>query len=234
MTRILLALKEPLLRLGIEAALDQAAECMVVGMATNAADLREQIDACQPDVVILDKTLEQSEPGSMCTLRETFPQVRIIVYVPHGQDECVLRSTLAKNPSVFPREALQKLDCCLVSLRSCARGCVPKDTTARQLVNTIQAVMAGEIAAGPWVGADFTARPAKTGHITPREMEVMRHVARGLSNKAIARRLGMREQTVKNHLSRIARKLGRRTRLELALFAIQHNIVGLISEGAAD
>lgn len=230
MIRVLLALRDQLTALGLQAALDRAEGFEVVGVAHTLEDAKSLVKSLNPDVMVLGKQLEQVEPDAMCTLREHFPQLKVLVYVPHGQDECVLRSAVTSDAQVFPRKALQEIDCCLVSLQACARGCVPRDATPEQLANSIRAVVAGEIAAGPWISSHFEAKDSERGSITHKEIEILRFVAQGLSNKAIARRLDVREQTVKNHLFRIARKLGRRTRLELALFAIQNHVADVSTE----
>lgn len=90
----------------------------------------------------------------------------------------------------------------------------------------------GEIAAAPWLAAVLNQesgrsrrpRPAGDQPVTARELEVISLVAEGLSNKEVARRLGIREQTVKNHLVQISKKLGVSSRLEIGLEAVRHHV----------
>jgi DNA-binding NarL/FixJ family response regulator len=94
-------------------------------------------------------------------------------------------------------------------------------------------VASGEIAAGPWLDAIVQARANEApsfsqdgpNRISARELEIITLVARGLENKEIAQHLGIREQTVKNHLGRVMRKVGVRNRQELALFAVKQHLV---------
>ncbi len=123
-------------------------------------------------------------------------------------------------------------ECCLLALRSSARGCAPKVGDPERLLAAIRTVAAGEVAAGPWLDAlvlQSGSEPAytETGRrrISARELDVITLVARGLENKEIARQLGIREQTVKNHLGRVMKKLGLRNRQELAVFAVKQHLV---------
>ena len=114
------------------------------------------------------------------------------------------------------------------------RGIVAKESAIELLVRAIRAVHAGEYWVGREVVADLVQaigrRETRDGGrrpfgLTPRELEIVRLVAAGMSNKDVAERCSLREDTVKHHLSSIFDKTGVSTRLELALFALHNSLV---------
>src|SRR5215813_8602680 len=123
------------------------------------------------------------------------------------------------------------------ALRLGARGVVLKDTATQLLVKSIRCVVAGEF----WVGRGNVQGlvqalqmaqtmqpddPVKKFALTAREVEVLTAIVEGYSNKEIAKRFSISEQTVKHHLSSIFTKVGVSNRLELALFSVHHQLVG--------
>lgn len=119
------------------------------------------------------------------------------------------------------------------AIKAGARGVVPKDAPAERLVQAIRQVAAGQL----WFGhqrmadlLDSLTRPepvpgARTlDTLTRREREIVAAIVQGASNKDISVQFGLRESTIKNHLTHIFDKLGVANRLELALFAVHHNL----------
>jgi DNA-binding NarL/FixJ family response regulator len=225
--RIALALKEPLLLSGAEAAIGRSDDCVLCGSAGDLDALVPLLEKEPPDVLVLDKQFEHDAPGTLERLHSGWPGLRMVIYVHHTADECLLRNLAENSMFELSDEELESLDCCLVSLKAGARGCLPKGASADQLLTSVRAVMAGEIAAAPWLGAHFTRPRSSNGppRLSPRQLQIVRLVARGCSNKAIARELGLREQTVKNHLARASRSLGKANRLELAIYALQQTML---------
>jgi DNA-binding NarL/FixJ family response regulator len=225
--RIVLAMKEPLLLAGVDGVLSTSGDCVLCASTTQADGVMPLLERERPDVLVLDKQFEHDQPGLLERLHHGQPDLRMVMYVHHTAQECLLRNLAENSMFELSDEELESLDCCLVSLRAGAKGCVPKGATADQLLTAVRAVMIGEIAAAPWLGAHFT-RPRASGgppKLSPRQLQIVRLVARGFSNKAIARELGLREQTVKNHLARASRSLGKANRLELALYALQQTML---------
>lgn len=128
-------------------------------------------------------------------------------------------------------------DCCLTSLRRSALGCVARGSTPESVVGAVLAVGRGEVVAAPWLASlakavhGPTSRAGDDTPISVRELEVMALLAKGLSNKEIARRLGLREQTVKNHVTRTMQKLGAENRTEVGLLAARHKLRLVEGEG---
>ena len=149
--------------------------------------------------------------------------------------------------SVLERLVALDLDCAVVmlttssderdlvtSLRSGARGYLLKDMEPEQLVEALAAVDAGETVVAPEMtsvlakvvtgGALESGRPDRFSSLTPREFEILRHLAEGQSNKEIGRDLGITDGTVKLHVRSILRKLEVRSRVEAAVIAVEERI----------
>lgn len=228
--RVLVGLGAPFLRLGVETTLKTADGCQVVGSVSRSGEVLRAVDRLRPDVVVFDADFQRDDPTLLAQLTSSHPGCGVLVLVNHSDEECVVRSLLAEPGA--PRlsdDALARLgECCMLALRASARGCVPKSGEPARLLDAIRTVAAGDLAAGPWLEAlirEPARRPLPTARaserISGREMDVIELVARGLENKEIARDLGIREQTVKNHLGSAMRKLGVRNRQEVAIFAVR-------------
>ena len=149
--------------------------------------------------------------------------------------------------SVLERLAALGLQCAVVmlttssderdlvtSLRSGARGYLLKDMEPDRLVEALAAVVDGETVVAPEMtsvlakvvkgGALESGRPNRFSSLTPREFEILRHLAEGQSNKEIARDLGITDGTVKLHVRSILRKLEVRSRVEAAVIAVEERI----------
>ena len=225
-TRVLIALAVPLLRTGVRKVLDEAEDIEVIGVVSSREEVVPAIARLEPDIAVLDSDFQRADPELVRTIRDACPSVSVVAMVNHSDDECVIRSMLADPAGPqFSDDAVSRLsECCLMALRSSARGCVPKVAEPDLLVRAIRTVAAGGTSAGGWlssmVGRMSDAAP-EAGRVTGRELEIISLVARGLENKEIAAELEIAEQTVKNHLSRVMKKLGLRNRQEVAMFAVR-------------
>lgn len=233
MLDVLIAMHDPMTRIGLRAALDEAEGTRAVGETDDPARLDDLLRTHEPHVLLLDVRFRRADPELIPRLASSFPDVRILVHVAHHAEECILRHFLeAGSRTRLSPEATKRLDeCCLTSLRGDAHGCLPTEATAEEVVRAVQAVAAGEVAAAPWLLAVTRGGLSGDGEaITPREVEVMALLAEGLGNKGIARRMGIREQTVKNHVARIMRKLGLHNRVQVGVLATEHHLT--LDEGA--
>ncbi len=226
--RVLVALQVPLLRAGVIRVLEAEPDLEVVGELAGIDEVLPAVDRLGPDIVVVDTDFQRARPGFLAAVHATRPQAGIVVLVNHADEDCVIRAMLA-DPAApsFSAEATQRLsECCMMALRASARGCVPKVADPERLVSAIRTVQAGDIAAGAWLGRMVRKNAASAGagareRITARELDIVGLAGQGLENKEIAARLGIAEQTVKNHMSRVMKKLGVRNRQELAVFAIR-------------
>ncbi|MGD2122552.1 MAG: response regulator transcription factor [Gemmatimonadota bacterium] len=231
MIEVLIALEEPLLQVGVEAVLDECPECHVAGTVGSLEEVEASVQRHKPDVVLLDVQFQKGDRELIPRLVDRDPDVKVIVLVEHSDEECAIRALLSDPEAArFSEEALENLDeCCLTSLRSSARGCVPRTADPSRLIQAVRTVAAGEIAAAPWltaivnrgVGPRALRGPAP---ISVRELDVIRRLAEGMGNKEIAKSLGIKEQTVKNHVANIMQKLGAKSRLEVGIQAVKRNL----------
>jgi two-component system nitrate/nitrite response regulator NarL len=214
--RILLADDHPVVRIGVRNMLQADESLEVVGEAGDGDEAITKTVELLPDILLLDLNMPRL-PGLEATrsIMSGQPTVKIIL----------LTSTISTQQII---EALQ----------IGARGIVLKDALTEHLTTAIRAISSGDY----WIGGrrvvnlvgalhDLMQQAAvperKTYGLTPREMEVVGCIVEGCSNRDIARQFNLSEETVKRHLSNIFDKTGVSTRLELAMFAIAHQLVVL-------
>lgn len=230
--RVLIAVHDPVAATGLRTILESADGIACLPETPEPRGVREQVAAGEPDVVLLDVALRRADPQLLPDLVRDHPALRVLVYVDHSPDDCALQHMLelGERARLSP-EALARLDdCCLTSLRQRAHGCLGTGVSRETVVKSVRTVAAGEVAAAPWLAsvartiAAPHGEPREPSPISVRELEVMTLLAEGLSNKQIARRLGIREQTVKNHVTRTMDKLGVNNRTEVGLMAARHRL----------
>jgi two-component system, NarL family, nitrate/nitrite response regulator NarL len=212
--RILLADDHPVVRIGVRNMLRAEGHFDVVGEASDGDEAITQTLELLPDILLLDLSMPRM-PGleAMRAIMSGSPRVKILL----------LTATISTQQII---EALQ----------IGARGIVTKDALIDQLTNAIDAVMQGDY----WINGQRVVNlvgalhelmqkaavpERKTYGLTPRELEVVGCIVEGCSNRDIAKQFSISEETVKRHLSNIFDKTGVSTRLELALFAIAHQLV---------
>jgi len=209
--RVLIADDHAVVRQGLRTFLDLQDDIEVVG---EAADGEEAIAAARehaPDVVLLDLVMPVLDGvAALPRLREAAPEARVIVLTSFGEDERVF-----------------------TALRGGATGYLLKDVEPAELVRSIRTAHAGQSPLSPAVAARLVdefahggGRGGSADELTPRELEVLRLIARGRSNKRIALELGVAEKTVKTHVSHVLAKLGLSDRTQAALYAVREGIVG--------
>jgi len=213
--RVVVVDDQPVVRSGFAALLDTQPDLTVVATATDGA---EAVRACRrhrPDVVLMDVRMPTMD-GIEATRRITAdggdaPPPRVLILTTFDLDEHVYDALVAG-----------------------ASGFLLKDVTAERLFDAVRVVAAGEALLAPNVTrrligefARLRPRPASTvlADLTPREVDVLRLVAEGLSNAEIAARLVVGEETVKTHVSRLLRKLGLRDRAQAVVAAYESGLV---------
>jgi DNA-binding NarL/FixJ family response regulator len=212
--RILIADDHAIFRDGLRRLLESEPEFEVVGEAADGAEAITQTQQLHPDILLLDLAMPRM-PG-LETLRELAAQ--------RSEVRVILLTAAVENRQMA--EALQ----------IGARGVVMKEAATQILLKAIRAVMAGQY----WVGREPVAdlaqylrahaagqqnAKAKSYGLTRREIEILSTIVSGLSNKEIAQKFSLSEDTVKHHLTNIFDKLGVSSRLELALFAINNRLI---------
>ncbi|MCW6005524.1 response regulator transcription factor [Micromonospora sp. CPCC 205371] len=195
----------PVVRQGLRTFLDVQDGIQVVGEASDGATCVSQVERLRPDVVLLDLRM----PGVDGT--EALRRVRALPDPPK-----VLVVTSFTEPSAV-----------LPAVRAGAAGYVYKDVDPSALAAAIRAVHAGHVLLHPDVVRLLAAGDAPTREpaLTAREREVLAEVARGRSNREIARSLSLSEKTVKTHVSAILGKLDVQDRTQAALYAVRAGLV---------
>jgi two-component system, NarL family, nitrate/nitrite response regulator NarL len=214
--RIVIADDHPVVRIGVKNMLQSDPGLEVLGEASDGDEAITTTLELLPDILLLDVQMPRL-PGleAMRAIMSGSPTVKILL----------LTSTITSQQII---EALQ----------IGARGIVLKEALADHLTTAIRAVSSGDY----WIGGKRVVNlvgalhelmqqaavpERKTYGLTPRELDVVGCIVEGCSNRDIAKQFNISEETVKRHLSNVFDKTGVSTRLELAMFAIAHQVVAL-------
>lgn len=213
MTRVVIVDDQALIRQGIRGLL-AVAGVEVVGEADDGRSAIEVIDATAPDIVLLDMRMPRFDGiWALERLRELGSDIPVLVLTTFDDDALVLEA-----------------------LRAGARGYLLKDVTLDQLTDAVNTLVEGGTLIAPSM-TDRLLRAIRSGSLPPepeapvsreltdRELEVLRLMASGYSNKQIAEALFLAEGTVKNHISMILAKLGARDRTSAVLRALRDGIL---------
>jgi DNA-binding NarL/FixJ family response regulator len=203
--RVLVVDDHPVVRQGLRTFLDVQDGITVVGEAADGAGCVAAAAELDPDVVLLDLRMPGSDGvDALRGLREGGNRARVLVI------------------TSFPEPAAV-----LPAMRAGAAGYVYKDVDPPALAAAIRAVHAGHVLLHPDVARLLAAGPPQPAgaRLTARERDVLAELARGRSNREIARALGLAEKTVKTHVSAVLMKLGVQDRTQAALHAVRTGLV---------
>lgn len=202
--RIVIADDHFLVRMGLVALVNMEVDMAVIGEAGTGTEAIEIFEKLKPDLALMDLRMPEKD-GIQATaeIRNKFPAARILMLTTYDGDDDIHRA-----------------------LKAGAQGYVLKNSTRESLIPALRTVAAG----GKWIPKDIANRLAsrKTfDELTPREVEVLHKLARGLANKEIADALAISEHTVKGHLKNILAKLRAADRTEAVTTAILRGIIHL-------
>jgi DNA-binding NarL/FixJ family response regulator len=202
--RILTVDDHPLLRKGIAALVNAEPDMKLVAEASNGQEAIGSFRVHRPDVTLMDIQMPSFNGiEAICDIQSEFPDARIIVLTTYTGDAQVLRA-----------------------LKAGARGYVLKGHVHRELLETIRAVHAGQKRIPPDVATQL-AEHAADDELTSRELDVLRLIASGNSNKLIADQLSIGEATVKSHVTNILSKLGANDRAHSVTIGLKRGIIEL-------
>lgn len=204
--RVLLVDDHKVVRKGLQMFLELDDEIEVVGEADGAEKALTLVEELQPDIVLMDLVMPGKD-GVWATERihNDHPGVGVIALTSFLEDEKVIGV-----------------------VRAGAIGYLLKDTDADELCQAIKLAAQGEVQLSPDVAARLVREvraPDSPESLTPREVDVLRLIAQGLSNKEIAASLTVSEKTVKTHVSSILQKLSLLSRTQAALYAVKIGLV---------
>ena len=217
--RVLVVDDHPVVRQGLRTFLDLQDDIVVVGEAHDSASCVAAADATSPDVILLDLKMPGGDGVEALQVlhqpdRHSLPATDAVGPRPAATAKVLVITSFTDPSAVLP------------AMRAGAAGYVYKDIDPPALAAAIRAVHAGHVLLHPDVArllAD-SGPPPQSAHLTAREREVLAEVARGRSNREIARVLGLAEKTVKTHVSAILTKLGLQDRTQAALYAVRSGL----------
>jgi DNA-binding NarL/FixJ family response regulator len=201
--RVLIADDHRLMVEGTKQALERAGGFEVVGEAVNGVQVLPLVRRLKPELVLLDLRMPQMD-GLTCLakIRKEFPDVKVAI-LSVSQDPELIQTALKRGASAY----------------------IVKSIDPEDLAAALRQALDGNVFTTAGVTEDPGERAARDAGLTERELVIVRAVARGLSNEAIAKELWVAEQTVKFHLTNIYRKLGVSNRTEAARYAFEQGLV---------
>ena len=202
--RILTVDDHQLLREGIAAVLESQEDMSLVAQATNGREAVDSFRRLRPDVTLMDLRMpDMSGIEAITAIRSEFPDARIIVLTTYAGDAQAA-----------------------AALKAGAAGYLLKNLVRKELLETIRAVHSGKRRVPPEIATEIAEHVADD-ELTERELEVLRRVAGGKSNKLIAAELDISEGTVKTHMKSILPKLDASDRTHAVMIALKRGILDL-------
>ena len=213
--RVLIVDDDDLMRAGLRGVLSSDEGIELVGEASDGREASYRVRVTRPDVVLMDVRMPDLDGISATReLLDAFPDVKVVILTTFEQDDYIFGA-----------------------LSAGASGFLLKRTRPEELIAAIHTIAAGDSLLSPSVTSRViermagqpppdAARDPRLDELTPRETEVLKLVARGLSNAEIAGELVIEESTVKTHFKRILAKLGVRDRVQAVILAYEAGLAG--------
>ena len=218
MIRVLIVDDHDVVRQGLRFVLDQEEDIEVAGECADGARAIARLGSLRPDVMLLDMVM----PGT--------GGLEVLKAIGDG--------SAGWSPAVIVLTSFQEDERVIEAVRAGALSYLPKTTAVDQVVAAVRAAARGGSVFDPGTAALLVrqvrdgGRPGPLDVLSPRERDVLAGLARGRSNRQIARELGVGEETVKSHVSSILAKLHLADRTQAAIFGLQQGLVPL--DGALD
>jgi DNA-binding NarL/FixJ family response regulator len=218
--KVIIADQQPLFRKGIEFFLKQADDIEICAEASTEADLVTTVVKETPDVVLLDISLASDGMELAKVVKQHVPSVAVIVISPSPNDEGLFMAIKARAAGYVSRNIAS--DELISIIRRSSKGEYPLNDSflsqpkvAAQVLEQFQDFSWGS-------GVESFVSP-----LTPRETEILNYMAKGYLNKQIANMLDISEQTIKNHVTSILRKLDANARTQAVITAVRRGIISL-------
>lgn len=213
--RIVIADDHELFRRGLRLVLDDERNIDVVGEASDGDEVVAMAQAEQPDVVVMDVRMPgRSGIDATRDIKNELPDVKILMLTISDEEDDLYQA-----------------------IKSGANGYLLKEISIEEIGNAVRSVHGGQSLISPSMASklldEFAAmikkeeekQQAPAPRLTPREMEVLQHVAKGMNNREIAKALYISENTVKNHVRNILEKLHLHSRMEAVVYAVRENLL---------
>ena len=202
--RVLVADDHIVVRLGLVTLINNQPDMQVVAEAANGQEVIDLVRQHKPHVILMDLRMPGlSGDQTIAAVCAENPGARVIVLTIHKGDEAAYQA-----------------------LRAGARGYLIKDTPTREIVGAIREVHAGGQRIEPAIAEQVAQRIGKAG-LSVREIDVLKLIANGLSNKEVANELGVTEATAKKHMTSVLTKLGAKDRTHAVRLGLERGIISL-------
>jgi len=229
--RVIIIDEQPLFREGIRATLQRMGECEIVGESTALADVLDIARTYNPDVALIDAGLTFSDPLEIARqMRYLAPRMAIIILTPSKDEERLFQAIKVGAAAYFTRNITP--DELVDSIRKVSHGeylidedVLAKPELATRVLDTFRKM-------GSTVEEEEEEDEAKNIYspLSSREVEILDYIARGNSNKEIAKSLKISDQTVKNHITSILKKLSVNDRTAAVVHALRHGWIKMHTE----
>ncbi len=219
--KVVIADQQPLFRQGIRSTLNQITDIEICGEVGTSHELLSSLTTLFPDVVLLDIDLSADADSDLAKLvKQRLPSVAVVLLTPQPDDDELFQAIRSRAAAYLRRDVSS--DEMVTTIRKAAAGQHPiNDTLLRQpqvadkVLQDFQDLSWGK-------GVEAFVSP-----LTPRETEILTYMAQGYFNKQIAAALNISEQTIKNHITSILRKLDANARTEAVVTAIKKGLISL-------
>jgi DNA-binding NarL/FixJ family response regulator len=218
--KVIVADRQPLFRKGVEYFLKEAEDIIISAEASSESELMARVVNEIPDVVLLDISLNNEGMELARVVKQHVPSVAVIVIAPAPNDEGLFMAIKARAAGYVSRDI--SADDLIHIIRRASRGEYPLNDSflaqpkvAAQVLEQFQDFSWGK-------GVETFVSP-----LTPRETQILNYMAKGYLNKQIAGMLDISEQTIKNHVTSILRKLDANARTQAVITAVRRGIISL-------
>jgi len=211
MTRVLIVDDHAIVRAGLRALLLEEETFELVGEALGGYEAIEMVEKIKPDVLILDLSMPDLDGISVtCQLKPQFPDLKILILTLH-EDEALLKE----------------------ALKAGASGYILKRAAEAELISAIHVIIRGDLYVDPSMLRGLIEESQKPQveldplmeSLTSREMEILKLLVEGYTNRQVGQELNISIRTVEGHRANISDKLGLRSRVELVRYARQHGLI---------
>lgn len=219
--KVLIADQQPIFRQGIRSFLNQIADIDICGEVGTGDELMSAINTLFPDVVLLDINLSSGDGSGLAkAVKQQLPSVAVVLLSHEPNDEELFQAIKSRVTGYLKRDLSS--DVLVTTIRRAASGEHPINDTflsqpkvADKVLQQFQDLSWGK-------GVESFVSP-----LTPRETEILSYMAKGYLNKQIADTLYISEQTIKNHITSILRKLDANARTEAVITALKRGLISL-------
>jgi len=224
LTKVFIIDQQSLFRQGIRASLSHMPDIEVLGGANVDEEVLSTIETSPPDVVLLGLNATSFDSLKLChTIKQRLPSVATIILTPQPQDEQLFQAIKAQASAYLSKDV--NADELARAIKRCAQGEHPinesltdRPKVAEQILRQFQE-LSREKEAATFISP-----------LTPKETEILNYMAQGYLNKQIAMVLSVSEQTIKNHITSILRKLNANARTHAVVIAIKKGLVSITKE----